>query len=102
MASSRSYLQYLLRQLTKVNGITYRPMMGEYLLLLQGKPFGGIYADRLFIRSVPTAEKLLPHAPRELPYAGAKKEMLLVEETDNAAFLKFLLEQMLPELLEEK
>lgn len=101
MASSRSYLQYILCQLTKVDGIAYRAMMGEYILYVQGRIFGGIYDDRLLVKPVPAAIKLLPDAPRELPYEGAK-EMLLVEETDDAAFLKQLTEAMLPELSERK
>ncbi|MDO5547318.1 MAG: TfoX/Sxy family protein [Eubacteriales bacterium] len=101
MASSRSYLQYILCQMAKIEGITHRAMMGEYILYVEGRIFGGIYDDRLLVKPVPAAVKCLPDAPRELPYEGAK-EMLLVEETDDAAFLKQLVEAMLPELPERK
>ena len=101
MASSRSYLQYILCQLAKTEGISYRPMMGEYILYVQNRIFGGIYDDQLLVKPVPSAAERLPDAPHERPYEGAK-EMLLVEETDDAEFLKELITAMIPELPEQK
>ena len=86
MASSKTYLDFLLEQLAGVPGVTHRAMMGEYLLYVQGKLVGGIYDDRLLVKPTGAALKRLPDAPRELPYAGAKA-MLLVEEVEDRAFL---------------
>jgi len=86
MASSKTYLDYVLEQLSGVDGVTFRPMMGEYLLYCGGKLFGGIYDDRLLVKSVPAAVARMPDAAREIPYAGAK-EMLLVDRVDDRAFL---------------
>lgn len=97
MASSRMALQHILCQLTKVGGITHRPMHGEYVLYCRGKRFGGIYGDRLFIVPTPAAERYLPDAPRKIPCAGVR-EMLLVERTDDPSALQRLIEAMLPEL----
>ena len=97
MASSREYLTFVLDQLSGLDGITYRAMMGEYILYYRGRIAGGIYDDRLLVKPVPAALALMPDAPRELPYPGAK-EMLLVEDVDDADFLQDLFRAMYDEL----
>ena len=91
MASSKEYLGYVLEQLSEVEGLRYRPMMGEYLVYCRGKLVGGVYDDRLLVKPTKSACALLPDAPREEPYPGAKP-MLLVTETDNKPLLRELLE----------
>lgn len=90
MASSKGYLDFILDQTAELSGVTYRAMMGEYILYCSGKIVGGIYDDRLLVKPTAAALRLLPAAPRELPYPGAK-EMLLVEEVDDRGFLCALL-----------
>ena len=97
MASSKGYLDFILEQLSELDGITYRAMMGEYILYYRGKVVGGIYDDRLLVKPVKSAVALMPDADMELPYEGAK-EMLLVDNVDDRAFLKELLEAMVDEL----
>ena len=97
MASSKEYLTFVLDQLSGLNGITYRGMMGEFILYYEGRIIGGIYDDRLLVKPVPAALSLMPDAPRELPYPGAK-EMLLVEDVDDAVFLQTLFRAMYDEL----
>ena len=97
MASSKGYLDFILEQLSELDGITYRAMMGEYILYYCGKVVGGIYDDRLLVKPVKSAVALMPDADMELPYEGAK-EMLLVDNVDDKAFLKELLEAMVDEL----
>jgi TfoX/Sxy family transcriptional regulator of competence genes len=89
MASSKEYLDFVLDQLSGLDGLATRRMMGEYLLYLDRRLVGGIYDDRLLVKPTPSACRMLPDAPRELPYPGAK-ELLLVEETDDRAFLAVL------------
>ena len=97
MASTKGYLDYILEQLSGLEQISSRTMMGEYILYYRGKIVGGLYDDRLLVKPTPAAEALMPGAARELPYEGAKP-MLLVERVDDAAFLQALLEAMYPEL----
>ena len=97
MASCKEYLDYVMEQLSELEGITYRAMMGEYIIYYQGKIIGGIYDNRFLVKPVPAARKRMPDAPYELPYEGAK-EMLLVEELDDRAFLADLLNAMADEL----
>lgn len=97
MASSREYLDHVLDQLSSLDGVTYRPMMGEYILYYKGRIFGGIYDDRLLVKPVSSAKRLMPEARPEAPYPGAKP-MLPVERMDDRAFLKELLNAMLDEL----
>ena len=97
MASSKEYLDFVLEQLSDLDGITVRPMMGEYLLYVDGRLAGGVYDNRLLVKPVPAALALLPDAPQETPYPGAKP-MLLVEEVEDGAFLRELLVAMEPEL----
>ena len=97
MASSKEYLEFVLEQLSGLDDITHRAMMGEYIIYYQGKIIGGIYDDRFLVKPTKSAKELMPDAPYELPYDGAK-EMLLVEDIDNKEFLIELLGTMLPEL----
>ena len=84
-------------QLSGLDGIAYRGMMGEFILYYRGRIVGGIYDDRLLVKPVPAALELMPDAPRERPYPGAK-EMLLVEDVDDAEFLQSLFRAMYDEL----
>lgn len=97
MASSKEYLEFILEQLSELDEITYRAMMGEYILRYRGKIIGGIYDDRFLVKPTKSAADLMPHAERELPYEGAK-EMLLVDDVDDREFLKKLLTAMYDEL----
>ena len=97
MASSRGYLDFILEQLFELEEITYRAMMGEYILYYRGKIVGGIYDDRLLVKPVKSAISLMPDATYELPYEGAK-EMLLVDGVDNKDFLTQLFNAMYDEL----
>ena len=82
MASSKEYLNFILEQLSELEDITYRTMMGEYIIYYHGKIVGGIYDDRLLVKPVKSAIEYMPNAEYELPYEGAK-EMLLVDDVDN-------------------
>ena len=97
MASSKTYLDFVLEQLSELEEITYRAMMGEYILYYRGKIIGGIYDDRLLVKPVKSAVSLMPTATYELPYEGAK-EMLLVDDVDNKDFLTQLFNAMYDEL----
>ena len=101
MASTKEYLDFILEQLSGIDEISYRAMMGEYILYYRGRVFGGIYDDRLLIKPVPAAVKLMPDASMELPYDGAK-EMILVDDVDNREFLCELVESMWEDLPEKK
>lgn len=89
MASSKQYLDYVTDQLSGLDDVSYRAMMGEYIIYYQGKIIGGIYDDRFLVKPTKSAVSLMPDAPYELPYEGAK-EMLLVENIDSEEFLKEL------------
>ena len=97
MASSKDYLEFILEQLSGLEEITYKAMMGEYIIYYRGKIVGGIYDDRFLVKPVKAARQLMPEAEMELPYEGAK-EMLLVDNVENREFLKGLLEDMFDEL----
>ena len=101
MASTKEYLDFVLEHLSDLDEVSFRAMMGEYILYYRGKVFGGIYDDRLLVKPVPAAVKLMPDAELELPYDGAK-EMLLVDDVDNRAFLCELVQRMWEELPEKR
>lgn len=96
MASTKSYLNYILEQLSN-EGITYKSMMGEYILYYRGKIFGGIYDDRFLVKPVKIAKIMMPDATYEKPYEGAK-EMILVDNVENRDFLKKLITKINNEL----
>lgn len=97
MASSKECLDFILGQLSGLEDITYRAMMGEFILYYRGRIIGGIYDDRLLVKPVRSAIAYMPSAVYELPYEGAK-EMLLVDEVDNSEYLTGLFEAMYDEL----
>ena len=97
MASGKEYLAYILEQLSLLEDVTYRPMMGEFILYYKGKIIGGIYDDRFLIKPVKSACEKMPYAERETPYEGAK-EMLLVDPVEDREFLKDLLDAVWEDL----
>lgn len=101
MASSKEYLEFILDRLSGVDAITYRSMMGEYIIYMNGKIAAYICDNRLLVKPVPSAVKMMPDASYEPPYDGAK-DMLLVENTDDSEFLKLLFNAIYPELPEPK
>lgn len=97
MASSKEYLDFILEKLSDLEEITYRAMMGEFIIYYRGKIVGGIYDDRFLVKPVKSSINYMPTAKYELPYEGAK-EMLLVDEVDDKEFLNGLLNTMYDEL----
>ena len=101
MASRKEYLDFILGQLSDVPEIAHRAMMGEYIIYCRGKVIGGIYDDRFLIKPTASARALMPDAPFELPYEGAK-EMLLIENVDDREFLARLINFVADESPEPK
>ena len=97
MASSKEYLEFVLEQLSLLDDITYKAMMGEFIIYYRGRIAGGIYDDRFLVKPVKSAVAMMPEAEMELPYEGAK-EMLLVDDIDNKEFLRDLFDAMYGEL----
>ncbi len=97
MASSKAYLDFILDQLSELEDVTHRAMMGEYIIYYRSKVIGGIYDDRFLVKPTKSAVIMMPNANMELPYDGAK-EMLLVDNVENKGFLRELLNAMYEEL----
>ena len=97
MASSKEYLEFVLEQLSGLEDVSFRAMMGEYIIYYRGKIVGGIYDDRFLVKSVEATKAMMPEAALEVPYEGAK-EMLLVDNVDDKELLCSLLEAMYDEL----
>lgn len=101
MASSKEYLNFILEQLSEADDISYRPMMGEYIIYCQGKNIGDVYDDRFLVKPTESAKKLMPGRRYEKPYDGAK-DMLLVDVLEDKVFLKTLLESIADELPDKR
>ena len=101
VASKKEYLDYVLDQLSGLSEITYRPMMGEFILYYRDKVFGGIYDDRFLVKNIKAAREVIPDAELALPYEGAK-EMLMVSDTDDRELLTRLVSGMYDELPAKK
>ena len=97
MASNKEYLEFILEQLSGLDGVTYKAMMGEFILYYREKIFGGIYDDRFLVKVTKASLRRMPGAAREIPYEGAK-EMLLVENLDDREFLCGIIRAMYEEL----
>lgn len=101
MSTSKGYLDFILEQLSELDGITYKQMMGEYIIYFNGRIAAYLCDDRLLIKPVASAVRMMPNARLEQPYDGAKN-MLLCENVDDKSFLKELFEAIYPELPEPK
>ena len=101
MTSSKEYLDFILEQLSELNDITHKAMMGEYIIYYKGKIAAYVCDDRLLVTPVEAAKKYIPDGSYEPPYEGAK-DMLLVENVDSAEYLRGLFEAIYEELLEPK
>ena len=97
MASNKEYLDFILEQVSELDNVSYKAMMGEFIIYYKGKIIGGIYDDRFLVKPVRSAIALMPNAKYELPYDGAK-EMLLVDDVDNKEFLIGLFDAMYDDL----
>lgn len=97
MASTKEYLDFVLEQLSLLDDISSRAMMGEFIIYFRGKIVGGTYDNRFLVKNIKSARDKMPGAPLELPYEGAKP-MLLVDDVENKEFLRNLLEAMYDEL----
>ena len=101
MSTTKDYAEYFFDVLTEDEAVSWRMMMGEYIIYYNGKVVGGLYDNRFLVKNVPSAVKLMPEAVKELPYEGAK-EMLLVENTDDREFLTALMREIANDLPEPK
>jgi TfoX/Sxy family transcriptional regulator of competence genes len=97
MATKKEYLEFILGQLSELEDVSYRAMMGEYILYYREKVIGGIYDDRFLVKPTKSAREMMPDADMELPYEGAK-EMLLVDNVDDKEFLQRLVSALYDEL----
>lgn len=97
MSSSKEYLNFILEQLSDLEDVTYRAMMGEFIIYYRGKIVGGIYDNRFLVKPVKSAISYLKTITYELPYEGAK-EMILVDNLDSKEYLTGLFNAMYDEL----
>ena len=86
MSSHKEYLDFVL---DNAPYLTFRKMMGEYLLYYDKKLVGGVYDDRLLVKNIPAARDYLKNPALETPYDGAKP-MILIEDVENREMLKVL------------
>ena len=98
MATDKDYLDFLLEQLSSLEGITYRRMMGEYLIYYRGKVAAYVCDSRFLIKPVPSAVKMLPHAEYDSINPGGRKKLLRVDNVDDRDFLTTLLDAIYEEL----
>ena len=97
MPTTKEYFDRMQQKLSGIEDISYRKMMGEYLVYYKGKVAGGLYDDRFLVKSVKSAGELLPDAEPELPYEGAKP-LLRVDDSVSGEFVLKLFEAMYDEL----
>jgi TfoX/Sxy family transcriptional regulator of competence genes len=97
MASTKEYLDFILEQLSDLDEISFRAMMGEYIIYYRGKVVGGIYDDRFLVKPTKSAMEMMPNADMEQPYDGAK-QMILVDDVDNRGVMYRLIQAIWEDL----
>lgn len=98
MSTTKEYLSFLYEQLSSLDEISFRPMMGEYLIYYRGKTAAYVCDDRLLVRPTPSEVKLLPDAEYDSMTKGGRKKLLRVDNIDNKELLTALFEAMYDEL----
>ena len=101
MATTKGYFEYISERLAAVDGVSFRPMMGEYILYYRGKVVGGLYDDRLLVKVTDAGKRLMPTAEEQTPYDGAKP-MLQVFDVDDGDFLARVIKATADELPAQK
>lgn len=101
MASSKAFLDFIMDQLSSLRHVSFRAMMGEYVIYYKGKVIGGIYDDRFLVKQTKAAKELMPDTKIVVPYEGSKG-LYLVDNVDDREFLRELIEKMYEELPEPK
>ena len=102
MPTSKEFLKFLSDQLSSLDGISCRMVMGEYLIYYRGKIAAYVCDGRLLVKPVPSAIKMLPGAEYDAIYEGGKKKLLRVDDVDNKELLTKLFTAMYDELPEPK
>ena len=97
MASSKDFLEFVLEQLSVLTDITYRAMMGEFIIYYRGKIIGGIYDNRLLVKPTKSAIKIMPNAKMEIPYPGGKP-MIMIPDIENPELLEKVFNAIYSEL----
>lgn len=101
MATSKDFLNYFSELIKPLGSVTFRPMMGEYLMYYNGKLIGDICDNKIFIKPVDAAKILMPEADMQPPYKGAK-EMLILDNFEDVDFVEKLFKEIYPQLTEPK
>ena len=101
MASSKDFLEFILEQLSNLPDITYRAMMGEFIIYYRGKIIGGIYDNRLLVKPVDSVFKIIPNATMEIPYNGGKP-MIMIPDVENTEILEQVFNLLYSELPDKK
>lgn len=101
MASSRDFLEFVLEQLSELPDVTYRAMMGEFIIYYHNTVVGGIYDNRFLVKPTESVRKILPNASMEIPYNGGKP-MMLLDDIENPELLKCALNAVYDDLSKSK
>ena len=101
MASSKDFLEFVLEQLSNLPDITYRAMMGEFIIYYHGKIIGGIYDNRLLVKPLESVFKIIPNATMEIPYDGGKP-MIMIPDVENTEILEQVFNLLYSELPDTK
>lgn len=102
MATSKEYMEFLMEQLSELDGVYYRSMMGEYLIYYKDKVAAYICAERFLVRPVPSAIRLLPEAEYDSMTDGGRKKLLRFDDVDNRELLIDLFVSIYEELPKPK
>ena len=97
MSSTREYMDFVMDQLSDLDDVSFRAMMGEYVIYYRGKVVAGVYDDRLLVKPTNTAQKIIPNAPMEIPYPGGKP-MIMIEDVENRELLQNLFDAVYTEI----
>ena len=101
MASSKDFLEFVLEQLSGLSDITYRAMMGEFIIYYRGKIVGGIYDNRLLVKPTESVQKIVPNATMEIPYPNGKP-MLMIPDIERPELLEQVFNTLYDELPDKK
>jgi len=92
MASNQDLVQYIADQCSKAGEITVKKMFGDYGIYCNGKIFGLICDDRLFLKPTEAVRPLLREVDLRPPYEGAK-DHFSITDVDDSDYLSMLVSE---------
>lgn len=102
MASDQKFVDFVLEQIEDAGEIIAKKMFGEYGIYSDGKIFGLICNNKLFIKPTKSGREFIGNVIEAPAYPGAKPSFLIEDKIEDTEWLSELVRISVRELPESK